>query len=59
MAFYDWNHDGKKDLADDYIEYQIYKKSTSDNGHVLRGGSVILWVICCVGLSIWFDSIGF
>lgn len=25
MAMYDWNHDGKKDWQDDYIEYQIYK----------------------------------
>jgi len=27
MAFYDWNHDGKKDFADDYLEYNIYKES--------------------------------
>lgn len=95
MAFYDWNHDGKKDLTDDYIEYQIYKKSTSDSSHVSRGGSgistfgaivatvgglflaagiialfgggentpvlltVILWIICGAGLSVWFDNIGF
>ena len=26
MAFYDWNRDGKKDFADDYIEYNIYKE---------------------------------
>ena len=25
MAMYDWNHNGKKDMADDFIEYQIYK----------------------------------
>lgn len=25
MAIFDWNHNGKKDLADDFIEYQIYK----------------------------------
>ena len=41
MAFYDWNHDGKKDLMDDYIEYRIYKKSTGDSSHVSRGGSGI------------------
>lgn len=28
MAMYDWNHDGKKDVMDDYIEYQIYKDVT-------------------------------
>ena len=28
MAFFDWNHDGKKDVQDDFIEYNIYKEST-------------------------------
>ena len=31
MAFYDWNHNGKKDIQDDYLEYNIYKKSTENN----------------------------
>ena len=31
MAFYDWNHNGKKDIQDDYIEYNIYKESTKNN----------------------------
>lgn len=31
MALYDWNHDGKKDWQDDYIEYQIYKDMTGQN----------------------------
>ncbi len=26
MAFYDWNHNGKKDWQDNFIEYNIYKK---------------------------------
>ena len=26
MAFFDWNDNGEKDFADDYIEHQIYKK---------------------------------
>ena len=34
MAFYDWNGNGKKDFADDFIEYHIYKESTSNNKHV-------------------------
>lgn len=25
MAMRDWNHDGKKDMVDNFIEYQIYK----------------------------------
>lgn len=31
MAFYDWNKDGKKDVQDDFIEYNIYKQSTQNN----------------------------
>ena len=27
MAFYDWNKNGKKDIQDDWLEYNIYKKS--------------------------------
>lgn len=28
MAMYDWNRNGKKDMADSFIEYQIYKDVT-------------------------------
>lgn len=28
MAMYDWNRDGKNDILDNYIEYQIYKDVT-------------------------------
>ena len=28
MAMHDWNHDGKKDMVDNFIEYQIYKDVT-------------------------------
>lgn len=31
MAMHDWNHNGRKDMADDYIEYQIYKDVTGQN----------------------------
>lgn len=31
MAMYDWNHNGKKDMSDNYIEYQIYKDVTDQN----------------------------
>ena len=31
MALHDWNHDGKKDWQDNFIEYQIYKDCTSNN----------------------------
>ena len=28
MAIFDWNGDGKKDIYDDLLEYQIYKETT-------------------------------
>ena len=28
MAMYDWNHNGKNDMADNFIEYHIYKDVT-------------------------------
>lgn len=31
MATHDWNHDGKNDMMDNYIEYQIYKDVTGQN----------------------------
>ncbi|MGN0350120.1 MAG: hypothetical protein ACI4ES_00585 [Roseburia sp.] len=43
MAFYDWNHDGKKDFTDDFIEYQIYKDCTSGNSSN-SGSSSTWWV---------------
>lgn len=33
MAFFDWNGNGKKDLQDDFIEYNIYKQSTQNNNN--------------------------
>lgn len=33
MAFFDWNHNGKKDWQDDYIEYNIYKECTKDDNN--------------------------
>lgn len=31
MATHDWNHIGKNDMADNFIEYQIYKDVTGQN----------------------------
>ena len=95
MAFHDWNHDGKKDFTDDFIEYQIYKQSTSNSNYTPRSGggistfgaivatigglflaaaivallgggedtpvliTIILWIVCGAGLSVWFDNVGF
>ena len=34
MAMYDWNHDGKKDGIDNYLEYQIiHKDHASGSNH--------------------------
>jgi len=41
MAFYDWNHNGKKDFTDDFIEYQIYKDSTSNSNYTPRTDNAI------------------
>lgn len=57
MAFYDWNHDGKKDLIDDYIEYNIYQNCMK-NGNTPReprrttsakGFWIVFLVSCVVG----------
>ena len=33
MAFNDWNHDGRKDWQDNYIEYQIYRDVTGNKNN--------------------------
>lgn len=38
MSFYDWNNDGKKDVADDFIEYELYTQSTQDSNNSSGGG---------------------
>ena len=97
MAFHDWNGDGKKDFTDDFIEYQIYKQSTSkksNNNYTPRSGggistfgaivamvgglflagtivtlfgggvdtpaiiTIVLWIVCGAGLSVWCEKIG-
>ena len=39
MAVYDWNRNGKKDMADNFIEYQIYKDSMKSNTGNSSSGS--------------------
>ena len=31
MAFWDWNHDGKMDMQDEFLEYNIFKLCTEDD----------------------------
>lgn len=33
IALHDWNHNGKNDWQDDYIEYQIYKDVTGQKSN--------------------------
>lgn len=40
MAFYDWNHDDKNDITDDYLEYQIYKNSTNNSKYTSHTGGI-------------------
>ncbi|MBQ6994394.1 MAG: hypothetical protein IJN64_07920 [Lachnospiraceae bacterium] len=48
MAMYDWNGNGNKnDMADNYIEYQIYKDCTRNNStprrlHIVIERNIIL-----------------
>lgn len=44
MAFYDWNGNGKNDLEDDLIEYNIYKNCTDNNNSNNNSGCG-----CCCG----------
>ena len=30
MAFFDWNKDGKLDMQDEFLEYNIFKACTED-----------------------------
>ena len=63
MALHDWNHDGKKDWQDNFIEYQIYKDCTSNNStprsSTNTSGSVfwIVFIIACI-VSTFSEGLG-
>ena len=46
MAMYDWNHNGKDDMTDNYIEYRIYEESRkkNDSSFDFSGCSTLFWV---------------
>ena len=56
MAMHDWNHDGKKDMVDNFIEYQIYKDCTSTSNNSTPRSSTnssgssfwIVFIIACI-----------
>jgi hypothetical protein len=61
MALYDWNKNGKKDMTDDFIEYQIYKdcmktsngnssSSSSESGAWLIGFIILMFVLALLGV---------
>lgn len=71
MAFFDWNHDGKKDAVDDFIEYNIYEDCTEDteesnktsytpsNGGGISNFGVVLSIIAgLVGQVIIYMALG-
>ena len=67
MAFHDWNHDGKKDFTVGAIVATIGGLFLSAAIVALLGGgedtpvliTIILWIVCGAGLSVWFDNVGF
>lgn len=52
MALRDWNGDGNRNMADDFIEYQIYKdcNDNSNGGGSGNGGCFILIITVISGL---------
>ncbi|MDE6748568.1 MAG: hypothetical protein K2K21_05825 [Lachnospiraceae bacterium] len=55
MAMYDWNGNGNKnDMADNFIEYQIYKNCTDNNStprissNSLAGSFWIVFIIAVI-----------
>ena len=62
MAFYDWNHDGKKDMVDDFIEYQVYKdcmKPENRSSNSYGGSGDGAWIIGFIVLMIFLSMCGF
>ena len=52
MALYDWNHNGKNDIADDFIEYQIIhdKDNKRNQSYTYKKGiSTIGAIVATVG----------
>lgn len=58
MAFYDWNKDGKKDVQDDFIEYNIYKQSTQNNNNYRSNGGMSNFGAGCATVASIFIAAG-
>lgn len=56
MAFYDWDQNGKKDIVDDYIEYNIYEESTKNTPPVTNGGISTFGAIIGAALTIFITA---
>lgn len=52
MALYDWNGNGKKDMQDNYIEYNLNKNSIGESGNTSGNHSFgrmkIFFAIICM-----------
>lgn len=63
MAMYDWNGNGRNDMTDNFIEYQIYKDFTSNNStprsstNTSGSGFWIVLIIACI-VSAFSEGLG-
>ena len=58
MALYDWNHDGKKDFTDDFIEYQMYRASINCDDIQSKSPSGAGAVVLMILIIIAFPPVG-
>ena len=53
MTIFDWNQDGKIDMQDDFLEYNIFKACTEDddNGDLFDSDDEFdeEWLVCLIG----------
>ena len=56
MAFYDWNHNGKNDRQDDYLEYMIYQESTKNNNQQYSGDMPTSWAVFLTVITIFVSA---
>ena len=58
MAFYDSKKDGKKDVRDDFIEYDIYEQLTQNNNyHKSSSGISNLGAVCGTVIAFFLSAV--
>ena len=65
MAMHDWNHNGKNDLFDNFVDYSIYnetmnedKKLSSSSGNSSSGSGILAAVIGFFLVAVFFTMLG-